>query len=407
MSSRDLERFISLLPTLEHRRAVPLYDSLIKDPLNAGPILDALLYTASSHDDPQLHTPHGLLTAWSARELLGLTRPPGGLPLLRFLVLYNFSLKKSPLKPSQAEAAAQAVPRADLEELSLAYRRALEKNLASQAGALLSRVALDHGLQAAGHLAVRASLDDLGRLGHNLVMAIAYVQTAEAVGLPRAFLPLMSLARVQASALSRVPPAAIPERFDQGSGEPDVARLNDLVVEGAFDHVEAVLQALVFRGMAEEAYRPLLIATGADPGFLGHTLQLVHCARLGTRYLTPSENVWLAWKLYRTLTGRFGYPEFFRMGRPVVAESDSVLAALESSLRYKSPPAEATVRQALEAGVPLERILAKVVDAYGLWTVGEKEHTISYLNAALQTAKFLGTEQALLPLAIALGKLPF
>jgi hypothetical protein len=47
------------------------------------------------------------------------------------------------------------------------------------------------------------------------------------------------------------------------------------------------------------------------------------------------------------------------------------------------------------------------VDAYGLWTVGEKEHTISYLNAALQTAKFLGTEQALLPLAIALGKLPF
>jgi hypothetical protein len=84
-----------------------------------------------------------------------------------------------------------------------------------------------------------------------------------------------------------------------------------------------------------------------------------------------------------------------------------MLSALESSLRYKSPPAEETVRHALEADVPLEDILAAVVDFYGQWTVGEKEHTISYLNAILQTAKFLGKEEALLPLAIGLSKLPF
>jgi len=47
------------------------------------------------------------------------------------------------------------------------------------------------------------------------------------------------------------------------------------------------------------------------------------------------------------------------------------------------------------------------VDFYGQWTVGEKEHTISYLNAVLQTAKFLGREESLLPLAIGLSKLPF
>jgi len=84
-----------------------------------------------------------------------------------------------------------------------------------------------------------------------------------------------------------------------------------------------------------------------------------------------------------------------------------MLSALESSLRYKSPPAEETVRHALEADVPIEDLLATVVDFYGQWTVGEKEHTISYLNAVLQTAKFLGKEEALLPLAIGLSKLPF
>ena len=84
-----------------------------------------------------------------------------------------------------------------------------------------------------------------------------------------------------------------------------------------------------------------------------------------------------------------------------------MLAALESSLRHKSPPAEETVRHALEAGVPLDEVLAMVVDFYGQWTVGEKEHTIIYLNAVLQTAQFLGMDEALLPLAIGLSKLPF
>jgi len=47
------------------------------------------------------------------------------------------------------------------------------------------------------------------------------------------------------------------------------------------------------------------------------------------------------------------------------------------------------------------------VNFYGNWTVGEKEHMIIYLNAAPQTAKFLGRDRALLPLTIALGRLPF
>src|SRR5206468_4944197 len=93
--------------------------------------------------------------------------------------------------------------------------------------------------------------------------------------------------------------------------------------------------------------------------------------------------------------------------RAPAAERPAPPRGLESSLRYKSPPAEETVRHALEADVPLDELLAAIVDFYGQWTVGEKEHTISYLNAVLQTAKFLGREEALLPLAIGLSKLPF
>src|SRR5207249_1812124 len=191
------------------------------------------------------------------------------------------------------------------------------------------------------------------------------------------------------------------------AGEPDVELLGRLLEDWEFDRVEEILRALAFEGQADAAYRPLLVAASAEPGFLGHTLSEAHAARLASRYLTPSENAWLLWKLYRTLTTKFGYPEFLRIGPPESTDRSSLIAALESSLRYKSPPAEETVRHALEADVPLDDILAAVVDFYGQWTVGEKEHTISYLNAVLQTAKFLGKEEALLPLAIGLSKLPF
>jgi len=88
-------------------------------------------------------------------------------------------------------------------------------------------------------------------------------------------------------------------------------------------------------------------------------------------------------------------------------ERDAVLSALRASLQYKTPPAEVTIRQALEVGVPLDEVLATVVNAYGHWTVGEKEHTIILLDAALETARFLGRDEALLPLAVALMRLPF
>ena len=407
LPSNDLERLLALLPTTDHARAVPLFDKAIQDLANAGPILQGLVSAASNHDDPQLHTPHGLLTMVSGRDLLLLTKPPGGAGLLRFLFLYNFTLQRRPFDAAVASAMARSVPAAPAEDLAAAYAKAVRGGLGEQAASVLGRIALDHGLEPAAHLALRASFDDLGRLGHNLVTAMSYVQAAEAAGRGQELVPVMNLGRLQSFSLQGAPAAAIPGRESAGKGEADVDALGELVVEGAFDRVEATLQALAFSGLADQAYRPLLIATSADPGFLGHSLSLVHAARLASRYLTPSENTWLSWKLYRILTTRFGYPEFLELGPSEPLDRASLLPALESSLAYKSPPAERTLRKALENGVSVDERLATIVDFYGNWTVGEKEHTISYLNAALQTAKFLGRDQALLPLTIALGKLPF
>lgn len=407
MASKDLDRFFALLPTFEHQKGIRLFDDLMKDPAHAAPILHELIAVGSNHDDPHLHTPHGVLTMQAGRDLLRLTRPPGGLGLLRFLVLYNFSLKKRALTASGMEAEARAIPLASEDEQAIAYRKFVFERMGAKAGPLLARIALDHGIEEASHLAIRTSLDDLGRLGHNLALAVGYAEVSSALDLPQGLVPLANLGHVQAAAMGGVPPMDIPSMEGAGPGEPDVEALGHLLEAWEFDSVEPVLRALTFEGRAEEAYRPLLIAASAEPGFLGHTLSEVHAARLATRYLTPSENAWLSWKLCRTLTTRFGYPEFLRLGEPEARDGESVLAALESSLAYKSPPAEETVRHALEAGMPLDEILATVVDFYGKWTVGEKEHTISCLNAVLQTAKFLGKDQALLPLAIGLSKLPF
>ena len=407
MASKDLERLFALLPTFEHQKGIRLFDDVAKDPATAGPILQELLAVVSNHDDPQLHTPHGVLTIHAGRELLRLTRPPGGLGLLRFLIFYNFSLPKRPLTASLVAAAARAIPSASEEDQALAYRKFVFERMGPKAASLLARIALDHGIETAAHLAIRTSLDDLGRLGHNLALAVGYADVASILGLPRGLVPLANLGYVQSVGLQGVPPTEIPPLAPPNRGNADGDALASLLEEWEFDRVQPILQAFAFEGRADEAYRPLLIAASAEPGFLGHTLTEVHTARLASRFLSPSENAWLSWKLYRTLTTRFGYPEFLRLGKPENQDRPSMLAALESSLRYKSPPAEETVRHALEADVPLEDILAAVVDFYGQWTVGEKEHTISYLNAVLQSAKFLGKEEALLPLAIGLSKLPF
>src|SRR5437870_12714893 len=147
LASKDVERLFAILPTFEHQKGIRLFDYLAKDPANAAPILQELLLVVSNHDDPQLHTPHGLLTIQAGRDLLRLTRPPGGLGLLRFLVLYNFSLQKRAVTSAGAVVEARAVPAASREEMERAYRKVVHDKAGEKAAALLGRIALDHGVE--------------------------------------------------------------------------------------------------------------------------------------------------------------------------------------------------------------------------------------------------------------------
>jgi hypothetical protein len=288
LASKDLARLFALLPTFEHQKGIGLFDELSKDPANAAPILQELLLVVSNHDDPQLHTPHGVLTVEAGRDLLRLTRPPGGLGLLRFLVLYNFSLQKRSLTPTAAESEARAVPSADRPAKESAYRKMVFEKSGAKAAALLGRIALDHGVEAAAHLAIRTSLDEFGRLGHNLAVAVAYSEVASTLGTPRGLVPLANLGYLQAVGMQGIHPVEVPALAGAGNGKADTALLARLLEDWEFDRVEPILRALAFEGAADDAYRPLLVAASAEPGFLGHTLSEVHAAGLASRSPTAS-----------------------------------------------------------------------------------------------------------------------
>jgi hypothetical protein len=265
---------------------------------------------------------------------------------------------------------------------------------------------MDRGLPVAAHAVLRYALNDTGKLGHHLAFAVSFLDAAEALGLPRGLLPIANLGFFLAESMKGTRLIEIPP-LEAGAVPPSSEGLAEAAETGAFDVVEVQLRSLLAARRTDDAVRPLLIAASADPGFLGHTLILANAIRRAAPYLEPAENVHLFWKAYRTLVSRFGYPEFLRLGPGSGMERDAVMNALRASLQHKTPPAELTLRQALEAGVPLDEVLGTIVNAYGHWTVGEKEHTIALLGAAVETARFLGRDEALLPLAVALMRLPF
>lgn len=400
----EISQFNGLLATGQHQKAMRLFDALAEDPAQCGLILDSLLMSNANQHDPQLHTPHGLMTTNAARGMLGVSGFPAGVPLLKFVTLYSFSLRKRALTAEDVRIKARSLP--PIPDLVGTLHQAFTAGDFAVAGAVLARIAIDGGVPATAHAVLRFVVADVGKLGHHLALVVSFLEAARCLGLPRGLLPIANLGFYVAEAMKGTRP---PEIAPLGSAPmaPSPERLSEAAAEGAFDEVEAQLRALLAAGRTDDAVRPLLVAASADPGFLGHTLVLVHSLRLAAPYLEPAENFHVLWKAYRTAVSRFGYPEFLRLGPPPPAEPEAVMSALRASLQYRSPPAETTLRQALAVGVPLDEVLGAIVNAYGHWTVGEKEHTIVYLDAALETARFLGRDEALLPLAVALMRLPF
>src|SRR5256712_5337237 len=400
----EISQFNQPLVTGQHQKAMQLFDQASSDPAFCALVLDSVVMANSNQNDPQLRTPHGLPTTNAARAMLGISRFPAGLPLLRFITLYSFSLRKRDLTAEDVRIKARSLPEIP-DPVSTLYT-AFETGDYAVAGAVIARIALDRGIPAAGHALLRYVLGDIGKLGHNLAIAVSFLDAAEALGLPRGLLPLANLGFILAESMKGTRPLEVPP-LGPASVPPSSQGRAEAAEGGAFDEVEAHLTALLAARRTDDAVRPLLVAAAADPGFLGHTLILAHAIRRAAPFLEPAENFHLFWKAYRTLVTRFGYPEFLRLGAPPAVEREAVMSAMRASLQYKTPPAEVTLRQALEAGVPLDEALGTIVNAYGHWKVWEEGHTISLLGAAVGTARVLWRDEAPLPLAVALMRLPF
>jgi len=404
MAERDLAKFLQLLYTYDHAKALALFDKLIADEANFWTIADALLLVCANHQDAKLTVPHGLQTVEAAREMFTVAGPEASLGLLRFVTLYSFSLVKRDWTATYLEGQAAAV-KGDPEPM---LWEAITSGQWDRAAALACAIATQSGLAAASHALVSASLADLGRLAHNFTLAASYAEAARELAMPLGLVPLANGARFLATTLRSSRPFR-PEAYETPppDTEASLEALQRELAGGEYGTVHNVLRRHAASDDRERVFEPLLIGVSKDPGFLGHNLILAHSARLAAKYLATEELSHLLWKLYRTLGKSYEYPADLAVRRRPDRDAQAAITGLKATLQHRTPPPLVTIGQCLEAGVPLEGVLKQIVGGYSAWRVGEKEHTIVYLNAAVQTAQFLGPEKALLPLAVALQQLPF
>ncbi len=398
----DLAKFLQLLYTFEHEKGIAVFDELARDEANFWPIADALLLVCANHQDPKLTVPHGLQTVQAAREMFTVAGPEASRGLLRFIALYNFSLIKRDWTATYLAGQAASVPG----DPGPAFWEAVSAGQPDRAAALLCAVATRHGQEAAAHALIRASLADLGRLSHNFTLAVSYAEAARALGMPQALVPLANGAHFLATTLPGRKPF-VPEAFVESPPNPGVDALQRSLSDGDYEAVHAILRGAAGSPDRERIFEPLLIGVAKDAGFLGHNMILAHSARLAAKYLTKEELSHALWKFYRTLGKSYEYPDDLGLRPRPGLDPQGAITGLKSTLQHRTPPPLVTLGECLEAGVPLEGVLKQIVGGYAGWRVGEKEHTILYLNAAVQTAEFLGRDKALLPLTVALQQLPF
>ena len=405
MARAKIQRFLDTLDTFDHEEGMRLFDEAVVNRESAETAVLGLLLAAANHHDKDPVTPHGLHTAAAAYDMFRVAGWPASLPVIRFLAIYNFTLTHRNWTPGALERMARKLQVAAGADLRESLRRAMAARKPEEAAAVAVRLATQEGIDVAGSALVSATLGDIGRLHHNFSLAVAYADAARALG-DRA--GLVALANGAFEIAVWMNEYKIPELESlDGAGTPSLIRLEDALGLDDFDTVHVQLRNFAASETPEDGLRPLLVSACLEAGFLGHSMIAAHAARRAMRYLTPEERAFLLWKFYRILVKAFGFPVGLEFGTGSEVAPEPALEALKASLKMKTPPVERTLRTALEAGVPLDKILQHVVYNWTHWTVGEKEHTVAYLNAAVQTAAFLGREQAMVPLVSALYKLPF
>src|SRR2546427_5009032 len=106
----EVSQFNELLVTGQHVKAMRLFDQVSNDPAVCGLVLDSVVMSNSNQNDPALRTPHGLQATNAARSMLAISGFPAGVPLLRFMTLYAFSLRKRDLTAEDVRIKARTLP---------------------------------------------------------------------------------------------------------------------------------------------------------------------------------------------------------------------------------------------------------------------------------------------------------
>src|SRR6267378_4181428 len=155
----EVSQFNELLVTGQHVKGMRLFDQVSKDPAFCNLVLDSVVMSNANQSDPSLHTPHGLQTTNAARSMLAISGFPAGVPLLRFITLYSFSLRKRGLTAEDVRIKARSLPA--LPDPVAALYTALSSGDVGVSGALLARLAMDRGIAGAAHVILRYVLNDL------------------------------------------------------------------------------------------------------------------------------------------------------------------------------------------------------------------------------------------------------
>src|SRR2546428_10061791 len=132
----EVSQFNELLVTGQHVKGMRLFDEVSKDPALCGLVLDSVVMSNSNQSDPSLHTPHGLPTTNAARAMLAISGFPAGVPLLRFITLYSFSLRKRALSAEDVRIKARTLP--PLPDPVATLHTALEAGRVRVSGAVLA-----------------------------------------------------------------------------------------------------------------------------------------------------------------------------------------------------------------------------------------------------------------------------
>src|SRR2546427_344757 len=177
----EVSQFNELLVTGQHVKGMRLFDQVSKDPALCNLVLDSVVMSNANQSDPSLHTPHGLQTTNAARSMLAISGFPAGVPLLRFITLYSFSLRKRGLSAEDVRIKARSLPALHGDTAAPSAVRLAEAVetgtfdvVEDQLRALLAARRSDDAVRP---LLVAASADP-GFLGHTLILAHAIRRAA-------------------------------------------------------------------------------------------------------------------------------------------------------------------------------------------------------------------------------------